>query len=161
MVLHADYEVVAAQARLFDNCVARGPCFDLDSVGQLFQRLMMRAVHRGESMHRARAMSERLDIFGLGVVVIGNINVQRPAYRDIEDLQSAADSKSRLARRQHRSDRLEFPFIARAIGIDNQRRRRHLLAQKAERDIAASGQQERIHLREIDLMASRVMNREI
>src|ERR1700737_3095533 len=109
MVLHADYEVVRAQTRLFDYSVARGPCLDLDSVGQFFQRLMMRTVHRRESMRRFRAMSERLDVFGFGAVVIGNINMQRPTHRDIQDLQSPADSKKRLARGEHRADRFELP----------------------------------------------------
>ena len=54
MILHADREIVAAQTGLLDYAVARGPCLDLNSVGQLFQRLVMRTVHRRESMQRER-----------------------------------------------------------------------------------------------------------
>ena len=97
MILHPDGIRVRANSCLFDYSVARGPGLDLDSVGQPLERLVMRAVHRRESMTRPRAVSERLDILYLRDVMAGNINMQGPAHRDIKNLQTPANRPDRLS----------------------------------------------------------------
>src|SRR5208282_1554285 len=97
MLLHPDGIRVRADSCLFDYSVARGPGLDLNSVGQPLERLVMRAVHRSESMNRLRAMSERLYIRSLRVVMAGNINMQGPAHRDIQHLQTSANRQDRLS----------------------------------------------------------------
>src|SRR5580704_9259559 len=61
MILHAEYERMRLQSCLLDDSVTRGPGLYFDSNTQVFERLVMGAVHRRESMNSLRAVSQRLN----------------------------------------------------------------------------------------------------
>src|ERR1700677_4017863 len=111
MILHSEGERVTAHPRLLDNAVTARPRLDLESVGNILERLMMRAVHQRESMVRGRAVPERLDVGGLEIVMVRNIEMQRPAHRDVHHLQPPAYRQGRLSRRKDRRNGLELPRI--------------------------------------------------
>src|SRR5271156_885332 len=121
MILHPERVRMRTQSRLLDYSIIRRPGLDFHSVGQPLECLVMRTVHRRESMYRVGAVSERLDILPFEIVVTGNIDVQSPAHRNIQHLQAAADGQNRLSRSEQLASSIELPPIARAIGVDNQR----------------------------------------
>ena len=82
---------------LLDYPIARRPRLDFDSIGQPFEGLVMRAVHRAESMDRCRAVAQRLDVLPLIVVVPGNIDMQSTAESYIQHLQTSTNRQDRLS----------------------------------------------------------------
>src|SRR3954462_8401111 len=86
VVLAREGEGIIAEPHLLDPVIGRAPGFDLETVAEFIQRLMMRAVHLLKAMGSGTVRPQRLDIVLLLVrrVMSGNSQPQRAAKRDVE-----------------------------------------------------------------------------
>src|SRR5207247_2986567 len=114
-----------------------------------------------QSMRRFRIAAQRLNvvIFLLRKFVTGNVELQRAAERDVEDLQSFTDRKDREATRNRFLHRFKFLSVPRRIDmfveygkIDN------FLAQKFRSDVGATSEKQTIGFVEIDRTVAGVAN---
>src|ERR1043166_1049051 len=122
---------------------------------------MVRAVHLIETMSRRRIASEGLyvSLLLLTRIVTGNVELERTAKRDVENLHTFTDREDRQPAGDRFFDGFEFPAIARRIDIFLEYRRiRNFLAQKFRRDIGAPGQKQTVGLIEIPFARERVLN---
>jgi hypothetical protein len=85
MILHSERKRIITQAHLLDDVIGQTPGFDLATVRQSINRLMMRAVHFFETVPSGALVSKRLDIMilHLGKFMTGNVELERAAERDI------------------------------------------------------------------------------
>ena len=85
------------EAYLLDNIVGSAPRFDFEAVRDPVDRLMVRAVYFDESMFRRATMAQWLDIpvLHLGGFVTRNIEFERAAERDIQNLEALANGQDR------------------------------------------------------------------
>src|SRR6266404_3050332 len=122
---------------------------------------MMRAVHFVEAMRRLSVVTQRLNvvIFHLRKFVAGNIELERAAKRDVQNLHSFANGEDREAPREDISDRCKFPAVPFWIDIFFEHGRiGHRLSQKFRRDIGAAGEKQTIHLFHRHLALARIAN---
>jgi hypothetical protein len=161
VVLHGQSERMIAQAHLLNDVVGRAPRFNFATVGQSVDGLMMRAVHHIETMRRAAIVAQRLDvvIFLLGQIMTLDIELERPAERDVENLEPFADGEDGQAARERVSRCLKFPGIPRKIDIFIEHGWvGHGLAEEFLRDIGTAGHEQAVHFAERDFFGVRVPN---
>src|SRR5260221_666354 len=93
MILDAQAKGIIGQPHLLDDVISPAPRFDLKAISKPIDGLMMGAVHAWDLHRRALGITQFLDVpeFLLGVVMVRNIEMQRPTQDDIEDLMSAAN----------------------------------------------------------------------
>ena len=137
------------------------PGLDLQTIAQPIDRLMMPAVYFSQPVLRGAVMAERLDIMFSLVrqIVPRDVELERPAERDVENLQTFADGQDRKTSGQGIFDRGKFPAIPLWIDIFIEHRRiGNLLPHKFRRDIGAAGQKKAVHLFQWHIAAQSVPN---
>src|ERR1051325_5259082 len=97
VILDGEGERIITEPHLLDDVIGGAPGFDLETVAEFIERLMMRTVDLIETMRGGAIGPQRLDIVVLHFrrVVPLNIEVERPAERDIEKLHAFADGEDR------------------------------------------------------------------
>ena len=105
---------------------------------------MMRAVDAGNLDGSAVGITQWLDVLEFEFVVVWDVEMERAAERDIEDLQSAADGEERQAALGCHAHGGEFPRIACGIGVFDQAGIRDRLMQVFAGNIAAAGEEQAV-----------------
>src|SRR6476620_7152980 len=97
VILDREGEGIIAEPDLLDDVIGCAPGFDLQTVSEFIEGLVMRAVDLLESMCRRPVGAERLDIVVLHFrgVVIGYFEVKRTPESDVEELHAFADREDR------------------------------------------------------------------
>src|SRR2546425_9444187 len=91
-------------------------------------------------------------------LVAGNVELERAAERDVQNLHAFANRENRQTAAEDFFDRIEFPAVSfwidillQHIWIDN------FLPKKFRRDVRPAGQEESIHLFERDFFFARIV----
>ena len=122
---------------------------------------MVRAVHFDKMLRRMSIDAQRLNVVILlfGQIVAANIEFERAAKSDVENLEAFAYSEDRQPEFERFAHSREFPFIARGIRIFFEHGWiRDRLAKKFLRDVGSAGKQQTIGIVERYFAAARVRN---
>jgi hypothetical protein len=134
VVLDAKAERIIAQARLLDHLIVHATRFNDQTGTETIERLMMGTVD----------VSQGLDILKLELVVIGDVEMERAAQRNIEHLDSSTDGEDGKAQLKDLGQQIKFPSVSRRIGTFDQMRIGHGLTQEFQRDVLASGKKQTV-----------------
>src|SRR5215510_11911722 len=118
------------------------PCLHFQVVAQLIDRLVMRAVYFGKTMRHPTRASQRLNIAMLlvGQIMSLNVELERAAEGDIEDLKTFANCQNWQSTRERVLHSLKLPAVALRVDLFIQHRRiGNFLSQKLRRNIGAAG----------------------
>lgn len=140
MVLDTDGEGIIFEPDLLDHAVVRVPRVDLEVVAKLVDGLMMGAVDLVETDFGPGGITEGLDVVVLEFVVAGDVEQQRAAEGDVENLMAAADGEDREARMQRLGQSSEIPGIPVLFRVVDKSRIRNVLPEELGGNIAATGQ---------------------
>ena len=85
MILDGQGKRIIAQAHLLDDVVGHAPGFDLATVPQSIDRLMVRTVYFFETVPSGTVVAQRLDIMilHLGQFMTGNVKLERATEGDV------------------------------------------------------------------------------
>lgn len=144
VVLDAESPGVIAEPGLLDDAVAGVPRFDFECVRDAIQRLVVRAVHLLEAMTSAGVVPKRLHVrvFHFRRVMTGNVQLERTAEGDIQELQALADAEKGQAAFRRATHRGDLPAIARRFRLANQARVTEHFEMKLGADVRTAGQQQ-------------------
>ena len=159
MILHRERIGIIAQTKLLDDVVGRAPRFHLATLRETIDCLMMRAVYFFKTVGCVPIDPQRLDVVILlfGQIVAANIELERAAERDVENLQSFANRKDRQTEIKRFTDGGEFPLVAKRICIFFEHRRiRHRLTKKFLRNIGTTSEEQTICIVERDRTRARI-----
>ena len=86
-----------SQPHLLDDVVSSAPCFNFQAFAEPVDCLVMRAIHARKTMRRRSLAPKLLNvvIFLLGQPMPWNIELERAAKRDVENLQTLANGEDR------------------------------------------------------------------
>src|SRR5580700_6461076 len=119
MKLDAKYVGMVFQADLLDDAIGGAPCLDFEAIAEAVDGLVMGAVDALETDGGIRGETEGLDVVGfhLGQVVAWNIEMQRAAEGDVEDLGAFADGEDGDAVLEGGLNRGKFETVAVGFGV--------------------------------------------
>ena len=141
MILHGQGVRIITETKLLDDVVGGAPRFHLASLREAIDRLMVRTVHFLKTVGGVPIDPQRLDlvIFLFGQIVAPNVEFERSAECDIENLKSFANRKDRQTKVERFTDSGEFPFVASRICVFfDYRRIRHPLTKEFLRNIGTT-----------------------
>src|SRR4030095_9300173 len=161
MILYCQREWIIPEAHLLDDVVGRAPRFDIEAVRDPIDPLMVRTIYFFESMTGGCVVTQRLNIivFLFGQLVTRNIELERPAKSDIQDLDAFANAENRQTARERFRNRVELPAVPRCIHLlIDQAWIENFLVQKFRRDIRAARQEQSVHLVHRNIVLARIEN---
>lgn len=100
----------------------------------------MRTIHPGKLNGDAGDIAQGLGVFGFGVVMVGNIEVQRAPQGHIEDLEAATDGQEGQPLLDRLCNGCKFPGVAGRVRFLDQAGIGNRLAQEFPGNIGTSGE---------------------